>query len=167
MNPTLLESEHSWNRQAVQWREQDMAKSNALWEMSLNWDQTQVGARRELAKQLLSGGNNDTGLKAIEKVLYWQPLDLATYEWAQSIVWDTAEVQRQMYPEKASILYRWVESVPQKIEDRVAILAPTDYLLWRGYQDFRPSQHIILLAEYARKRQDGERLTYALFSDVK
>lgn len=152
LNPNLLEKERSWNIQAVQWREQDPAKSKAIWDMSLNWDQTQVGARREQAELLLSGGNADTGLKAVEEVLRWQPLDLKAYEWAQSIVWDTAEVQRLMHPEKATMLYRWVEGVPQKIEDRVAILTPTDRLLWRGYQDFLPSQHIKLLAEYARQR---------------
>ena len=152
LNPNLLEKEQSWNIQAVQWREQDPAKSKAIWDMSLNWNQTQVGARREQAKLLLSGGNADTGLKAVEEVLRWQPLDLKAYEWAQSIVWDTAEVQRRMHPEKATMLYRWVEGVPQKIEDRVAILTPTDRLLWRGYQDFLPSQHIKLLAEYARQR---------------
>ena len=167
MNPTLLEQEQGWNKQAVQWRKQDSAKSNALWEMSLNWDQTQVDIRREKAKLLLNEGNIDHGLKGIEEVLHWQPLDLEAYEWAQSIVWDTAEVLRQTHPEKASSLYRWVESVPQKIEDRVAILTPTDHLLWRGYQDFQPTQHIRLLAEYARQRQAGERLTYALLSDDK
>jgi len=170
LNPTLLEKEQSWNIQAVQRHEQDPAKSNALWDMSLNWDQTQVGTRREQAELLLSGGNADTGLKAVEEVIHWQPLDLEAYEWAQSIVWDTAEVQRRMHPEKATMLYRWVECVPQKIEDRVAILTPTDRLLWRGYRDFLPSQHIKLLAEYARQRQltqHGERATYALFSEVK
>jgi len=170
LNPNLLEKEQSWNIQAVQWREQDPAKSKALWDMSLNWDQTQVGTRREQAELLLSGGNADTGLKAVEEVIHWQPLDLEAYEWAQSIVWETAEVQRRMHPEKATMLYRWVECVPQKIEDRVAILTPTDRLLWRGYQDFLPSQHIKLLAEYARQRQltqHGERVTYALFSDLK
>jgi hypothetical protein len=155
LNPNLLEKEQSWNSQAVQRREQDPAKSKALWDMSLNWDQTQVGTRQEQAELLLSGGNVDTGLKAVEEVLHWQPLDLKAYEWAQSIVWNTAEVQRRMHPEKATMLYRWVEGVPQKIEDRVAKLTPTDRLLWRGYQDFLPSQHIKLLAEYARQRAGG------------
>ena len=153
LNPTLLDKEQSWNIQAAQWREQDLAKSNALWDMSLNWDQTQVGTRREQAELLLSGGNTDTGLKAVEEVIHWQPYDLEAYEWAQSIVWDIAEIQRRMHPEKATILYRWIEGVPQEIEDRVAILTPTDRLLWRGYQDFLPSQHIKLLAEYARQRK--------------
>ncbi|MFZ3131287.1 MAG: O-antigen ligase domain-containing protein, partial [Desulfosporosinus sp.] len=167
LNPDLLEKEQSWNIQAVQWCEQDPAKSKVLWDRSLNWDQTQVGTRREQAEFLLCGENVDTGLKAVEEVIHWQPLDLEAYEWAQSIVWDTAEVQRRMHPEKAAMLYRWVECVPQKIEDRVALLTPTDRLLWRGYQDFLPSQHIELLAEYARQRQQGERVTYALFSDLK
>lgn len=153
INPKLLEKEQSWNIQAVQRSEEDPDKSNALWDLSLKWDQTQVGARREQAELLLREGNADTGLKAVEEVIHWQPHDLEAYEWAQSIVWDTAEVQRLIHPEKATMLYRWVEYVPQKIEDRVAILTPTDRLLWRGYQDFLPSQHIKLLAEYARQRQ--------------
>ncbi|TGE36639.1 O-antigen ligase domain-containing protein [Desulfosporosinus fructosivorans] len=152
LNPTLLEREQSWNKQANQWREQDPVKSNVLWDRSLNWDQTQVGTRRDQASHLLRRGNLETGLKAVEEVIDWQPFDPETYEWAQAIVWDTAEVQRHTYPEKASMLYRWVESVPQKIEDRVALLTPTDRLLWRGYKDFQPSQHIQLLAEYARQR---------------
>ncbi len=152
LNPNLVEKEQSWNRQAVQWREQDPAKSKALWDRSLNWDQTQVGTRREQADLLLSRGNVDAGLKVVEEVVHWQSHDLEAYEWAQSIVWDTAEVQRRMHPEKATMLYRWVESVPQRIEDRVAILTPTERLLWRGYQDFQPSEHIKLLAEYARQR---------------
>ena len=153
LNPTFLEKEQSWNSQAVQGREQDPAKSKALWGMSLNWDQTQVGARRGQAELLLRGGNADAGLKAVEEVIHWQPLNLEAYEWAQSIVWDTAEAQRRIHPEKATMLYRWVECVPQRIEARVAILTPTDRLLWRGYQDFLPSQHIKLLAEYAQQRQ--------------
>jgi len=151
--PKLLEKEQSWNIQAVQWYEQDPTKSNALWDMSLNWDQTQVGTRREQAEHILSGGNVETGLTKVEEVIHWQPHNLEVYEWAQSIVWETAEVQRRIHPEKATMLYRWVECVPQKIEDRVAILTPIDRLLWRGYQDFKPSQHIKLLAEYARLRQ--------------
>jgi len=153
LNPNLLDKEQSWNSQAVQLRAQDPAKSKALWGMSLNWDQTQVDTRRKQAELLLSGGNTETGIKAVEEVIQWQPFDLEAYEWAQSIVWDAAEIQRRMHPEKASMLYRWVEYVPQKIEDRVARLTPTDRLLWRGYPEFQPSQHIKLLAEYARQRQ--------------
>jgi hypothetical protein len=167
LNPNLLEKEQSWNIQAVQWREQDPAISKALWDRSLNWDQTQAGTRREQAELLLCEGDVDTGLQAVEEVIYWQPLDLEAYEWAQSIVWDTAEVRRRLQPEKAAGLYRWVECVPQKIEDRVAVLTPIDRLLWRDYRDFLPSQHIKLLAEYARQRQQGGRFDYALFSDPK
>lgn len=126
--------------------------SNAFWDMSLYWDQTQVDTRQEQVELLLSRGNVNVGLKAVEEVINWQPHNLAAYEWAQSIVWETAEVQRLMHPEKATLLYRWVDGVPQKIADRVAILTPRDRLLWRGYQDFLPSQHIKLLAEYARQR---------------
>lgn len=153
LNPSLLDKEQSWNREAILLQVQDPAKSKALWDISLNWDQTQVGTRRNQAELSLKTGNMDTGLKAIEEVIHWQPNDLGTYEWAQSIVWDTAEAQRQTDPEKAMMLYRWVEFVPQKIEDRVALLTPKDRLLWRGYPDFRPTGHINLLAENARQRQ--------------
>lgn len=150
--PNLLDKEQIWNRQAVQQSEQNPAKSKALWDMSLYWDKTQVRTRQELAELLLSGGNVAEGLKAVEEVIRWQPLNPQTYEWAQSIVWDTAEAQRGRRPEEAATLYRWVEGVPQMIEDRVALLTATDRLLWRGYQDFSPSQHIKLLGEYARQR---------------
>lgn len=150
--PNLLDKEQSWNRQAVQWRGQDSAKSKVFWDLSLNWDQTQVATRREQAELLLRGGNWDTGLMAVEEVLRWQPFDLEAYEWAQSNVWDTAEELRRINPEEATRLYRWVEGVPQKIKDRVVILTPKERLLWRGHQDFLPSQHIEILAEYARQR---------------
>jgi len=152
LNPNLLEKEQSWNRQAVQLRGQDPTTSKALLNRSLNWDQTQVGIRRERAELLLKGGNVDTGLTAVEEVIHWQSHDLATYEWAQSIVWDAAEVQRLRNPEKATMLYRWVESVPQRIEKKAAKLTPKEQLLWGGYQEFQPSEHIKLLAEYARQR---------------
>lgn len=153
LNPELLERERHWNNLAIQEREQDPDKSGALWNISLKWDQTQNTTRRELAEFLLQRGNTEEGFKAVESVLNWQPLDLGAYEWAQSVVWDTAEMQRQSHPETANMLYRWVERVPQKIEGRVATLSSTDRWLWKGYQDFQPSQHIKLLAEYARQRQ--------------
>jgi len=152
LNPTLLEKGQSWNRQADQYRVQDPAISMALWDRSINWDRTQVSARQEKASYLLSRGNVDAGLKAVEEVIDWQAFNLKTYEWAQSIVWDTAEGLRRTHPEEATRLYRWVESVPKKIDGRVALLTPTDRLLWRGHKDFQPSQHIKLLAEYARQR---------------
>jgi len=153
LKPNLLEKSQSLNSQAVQQREQALARSMALWDMSLNWDQTQVGIRREQAELLLSGGNVETGLTVVEEVLHWQPLDLKAYEWAQSIVWETAETQRRRHPEKATLLYHWAEGVPQRIQDRVVILTPAERWLWRGYPDFLPSQHIKLIAEYARQRQ--------------
>lgn len=152
INPDLLEKEQSWNKQAIQWREQDPAKSLAFWDMSLHWDQTQVGPRREQAELLLSEGNVDAGLKAIDAALFWQPLNLEMYEWAQSTVWDTAEMQRRINPEKAAMLYRWVANVPQRIEERVRILNPKERLLWPGCRDFQPSQHIKLLADYAKQK---------------
>ncbi|HZK54588.1 MAG TPA: O-antigen ligase domain-containing protein [Desulfosporosinus sp.] len=153
LKPTLSKKDKSWNSLAVQQFEQDPSKSQALWNKSLNWDQTQVGTRREQAGLLLSGGNVETGLKAVEEVLHWQPFDIKAYEWAQSIVWDTAEAQRLVQPEEATLLYHWVEGIPQRIEDRVAILTPEERLLWRGYPEFLPSPHIKLIAEYARQRQ--------------
>jgi len=153
LKPNLLEQAQSYNAQAVQQRENDPARSMALWQMSLNWDQTQVGTRREQAALLLREGSVENGLMAVEAVLHWQPFDLKVYEWAQSIVWDTAEAQRSMHPEKAMMLYHWVEAVPKRIEERVAVLTPTERSLWRGYPDFLPTPHIKLIAEYARQRQ--------------
>ncbi|ODA42610.1 O-antigen ligase family protein [Desulfosporosinus sp. BG] len=153
LNPILLEKEKTWNTQARLGREQDPARSIALWNMSLNWDQTQTSTRREQAESLLKSGNTDTGVQAVEEVLRWQPFNLEAYEWAQSVVWNAAEVQRRTHPEKAVPLYLWVEGIPQKIEGRAAILSGEDRFLWKGYEDFQPSQHIKLLVEYARQRQ--------------
>ncbi|EGW38890.1 O-antigen ligase family protein [Desulfosporosinus sp. OT] len=153
LNPILLEKEKTWNTQARLGRAQDPARSIALWNMSLNWDQTQTSVRREQAESLLKSGNTDTGVQAVEEVLRWQPFNLEAYEWAQSVVWNAAEAQRRTHPEKAVPLYLWVEGIPQKIEGRAAILSEEDRFLWKGYQDFEPSQHIKLLVEYARQRQ--------------
>lgn len=153
LNPTVLEREQIWNTQAVQWSEQDPNKSSTLWSRSLKRDQTQIKARRELAEHLLRQGKWDAGLKEVKEALYWQPYDLEAYAWAQSVVWDVAEERREVQPEMAMTLYRWVEDVPETIERRVANLNSLDRKLWQGHKDFLPSQHIKLLADYARQRQ--------------
>lgn len=153
VNPGVLEQEKSWNIQARHWSEQEPNKSIVLWNRSLNWDQTQISTRREQAELLLRQGDSDTGLKAVEEVLHWQPLDLEAYEWAQSIVWDTAERQRHTHKQTAVLLYRWVEGVPQKIEEKVNNLTISERLLWKNYRSFLPSAHIQLLADFARQRQ--------------
>jgi len=153
LNPKLLEREQIWNTQAVQCREQEPYKSGELWGRSLKWDQTQVKVRQEFAEHLLRQGNLDSGLEAVKEVLFWQPFELEAYEWAQSVVWDTAEVCRQAQPEKTMLLYRWIEEVPETIEKRVNNLNSLERKLWQGHKGFLPSQHIILLAEYARQRQ--------------
>jgi hypothetical protein len=153
LSPALLDKEKIWNTQASLGREQNPTQSIALWNRSLNWDQTQISARREQTELLLKSGDIEAGLKGVEEVLRWQSLDPGAYEWAQSVIWDAAEVQRRRYPQTATMLYHWVQDVPQKIEGRAASLTLTDRLLWRGYRDFRPSEHVQLLAEYARQRQ--------------
>jgi len=153
LNPALLEKEKIWNTQARLEREQDPAQSIALWKMSLIWDQTQISTRREQAEFLLRRGDTEAGLKAVQEVLRWQPFNLEAYEWAQAGVWEVAEGQRSTHPEIANKLYRWVESVPENIEGRVAKLSLSDQLLWHGYREFQVSPHIKLLAEYARQRQ--------------
>ena len=153
VNPALLEPEKSWNTQARHWSDQAPDKSIVLWNRSLNWDQTQIGTRREQAEILLRQGDSKSGLKAVEEVLHWQPLDLATYEWAQSAVWDAAEVQRYTQRETATVFYHWVEDVPRKIEGKVNNLTFAERFLWKDYRSFQPPEHIKLLAEYARLRQ--------------
>ncbi|MDP4159401.1 MAG: O-antigen ligase family protein [Bacillota bacterium] len=153
INPSLLEKEKSWNIQARYWSEQDPDKTRVLWDRSLNWDQTQIAARREQAESILKQGNIESGMKAVEEVLHWQPLDLEAYEWAQSVVWDAAEVQRKTQSKTAITLYRWIEGVPQKIREKVNNLSFTERLLWKNYSSFLPSEHIKLLADYARQRQ--------------
>ena len=153
LNPTFLEKEKVWNAQAWLETKQAPTQSMALWNRSLKWDQTQTSIRRLQAEFLLRRGNTDTGLKAVEEVLHWQPLDLKAYEWAQSVVWDAAEVQRTVHPKVAAMLYHWIESVPLRIEGREGTLSPSERMLWQGYRGFQPSPHIRLLAEYARQRQ--------------
>lgn len=151
--PTLLEREMIWNTQARLEIKQNPTHSIALWNLSLNWDQTQLSTRREQAELLLKLGNTADGLKAVDEVLRWQALDLGVYEWAQSVVWDAAEVQRRTHPESSNRLYHWVETVPETIEGKVSTLSLSDRLLWQGYREFQVSQHVKLLAEYARQRQ--------------
>jgi len=153
LNPALLKSTQIWSAQAVQFRDQDPNKSSELWGRSLKWDQTQIEARRELAEYLLRTGNLDAGLESVREVLRWQPFDLGAYEWGQSVVWDTAEAYREVHPETVMYLYRWVEDVPKTIEGKLLNLNSSDQWLWRGRKNFLPSQHIQLLAEYARQRQ--------------
>lgn len=153
INPTILDREQAWNKLALQWSERDPEKSKAFWERSLKWDQTQKKAMRSQAELLLRHGNVDNGLNSVEDVLYWQPLDLEAYEWAQSLVWEEAETKRSTNPEIANKLYHWVERVPKRIEERIGRLNESDRNLWKDYGEFHPSQHILLLAEYARQRQ--------------
>lgn len=153
LNPAILDQEKSWNIQASRCLKEDSDKSAALWNKSLHWDQTQINTRRAQAEFLLKQGKVTSGLRAVEDVLYWQPLNLEAYEWAQSIVWDTAERQRNTQRKTAETLYRWVEGVPEKIEEKVNTLTGSERLMWKNYREFLPSEHIKLLAEFARQRQ--------------
>lgn len=153
INPGIIGKGKNWNVQARQWSAQDPNKSLELWNRSLNWDQTQIDTRREQAELLLKQGNIASGLKAVEEVLHWQSLDLKAYEWAQSVVWDTAERQRNTQNKTAVMLYRWVEGVPQMIEEKGNNLTASERLLWKNYRSFLPSEHIKLLADFARQRQ--------------
>ncbi|WP_407306267.1 O-antigen ligase domain-containing protein [Desulfosporosinus sp. SB140] len=153
VNPSFLEREQAWNKLALQWLERDPAKSKVFWEQSLNWDQTQITILRKQAELSFRHEDTDNGLKHVEKALSWQPFDLEAYEWAQSLVWEAAEKKRSTQPEVAKRLYQWVENVPRRIEERMGRLNNYDRSLWKGYEEFRPSQHINLLAEYARQRQ--------------
>lgn len=153
LNPNLLEQEKIWNMQAAQSSEQDSEKNVTLLRKSLKWDQTQVKVRQELAEQLLRQGNLNLGLEAVQEVLYWQPFEIKAYEWAQSVVWDSAEMSRQAQPESTMILYRWVENVPKIIEGKMVNLSSLDRKLWQGHRNFQPTEHIKLLADNARQRQ--------------
>jgi hypothetical protein len=150
-SPSFLDREKTWNEMAL--REQDPEKRMILWERSLNWDHTQITVVRAQAELLLRHGNMDVGLERVEEVLCWQPLDLEAYEWAQSLVWETAETRRPTDLKSANKLYQWVETVPQRIEERAARLNDRGRSFWKGQDKFRPSQHIQLLAEYAHQRE--------------
>lgn len=153
LNPALLKSAQIWHVQAVQFREQAPNKSSELWGRSLKWDQTQIEARREWTEYLFQTGNLDEGLISVKEVLRWQPFDLGAYEWGQSVVWEAAEANRQVHPETVIRLYCWVEDVPKMIEERLLNLNNSDRWLWQGHKNFLPTQHIQLLADYARQRQ--------------
>lgn len=153
LKPEVLEKEKNWNKQAVYWLDKAPDKSLEIWNRSLDWDQTQSGIRRQQAELFFRQGDIDSGLEAVEEVLYWQPLNLSAYEWAQSLVWDTAEKQRLTGRKTAFRLYAWVKSVPLKIEAKVSNLTPAERSLWKNSRSFLPSEHIRLLANFARQRQ--------------
>lgn len=153
LNPAIIGKERNWNALAAQWSEQNSEKSMALWDQSLNWDQTQSSTRQKQAEHLLRRGIIEPGLEAVEEVLQWQSYNIEAYEWAQSVVWSAAEMQRSTQPEIANRLYYWIEGVPKHMQERVDRLTPTERLLWQGHRDFLPSPHIMLLAEHARQRQ--------------
>ena len=153
LNPAIIEKERTWNALAVKWSEENSEKSIVLWHKSLNWDQTQSTTRQRQAEYLLRRGNIEPGLEAVEDVLKWQSYNIEAYEWAQSVVWDAAEMQRGTDPEMAFRLYSWIERVPMRMEEIVDRLTRTERLLWQGHRDFLPSPHIMLLAEHARQRQ--------------
>ncbi|AFQ46347.1 O-antigen ligase family protein [Desulfosporosinus meridiei] len=153
LDPKLAERNQIWNLQAVECKKSDPNTSIELWTTSLKWDQTQVKIRQELAEHLLKQGDLDSGLDTINSVISWQPFEIMAYEWAQSVAWAAAELNREAQPEMSITLYRWVESVPLTIERRAARLSELDRKLWPGHKDFLPTEHIKMLADNARQRQ--------------
>ncbi|MHB8125953.1 MAG: O-antigen ligase family protein [Desulfitobacteriaceae bacterium] len=153
IKPDLLNAGEIWSLQAQRLRVRDPSQSISLWHKSLFWDQTQVAWQRHLAEQKFQQGHIVEGLKQVENVLSWQGFDLGAYEWAQSLVWEIAERKRSSGINQSTELYNWVEHVPERIDLKLATISVNKRRLWLGSSDFRPTQHIKLLADYARLRQ--------------
>lgn len=123
-----------------------------LWQRAIDYDQTRGSWRQNLAELLFRQGDLTGGLKEVENVLAWQPLDLSAYEWAQGLVWQAAETGRIAGNAGSKDLYNWIMEVPARIKKRAQSISPFERALWPGYEGFRPSPHIELIVEYARKR---------------
>lgn len=93
------------------------------------------------------------GLGAIENILSWEKFDLRTYEWAQGVVLEEAEKREASDLVEAAKLYRWVEKVPDQIAS-IRQINDFEKALWPEAEKFQPSEYNLLLAEYARKRQN-------------
>ncbi len=108
---------------------------------------SQEAARLEVEQK----GSN--GLVAIENILAWEKFNLRTYEWAQGIVLEEAEKRKESDLGEAAELYRWVEKVPDQIGS-IRQISDFEKVLWPAAEEFQPSEYNLLLAEYARKRQN-------------
>lgn len=93
------------------------------------------------------------GLVAVESILAWEKFNLRTYEWAQGIVLAEAEKREVSDSVEAAELYHWVEKVPDQIGS-VRKISNFEKVLWPEAEKFQPSEYNLLLAEYARKRQN-------------
>ena len=132
---------------------QQPGSSAVDWERALAWDQTQTAWRREWATDLLRQGKLADGLRQLELVLQWDSWSIGSYEWAQGLLWETAEALRdQGRANSAQILYRQVAAMPERIKVRRESV-PTRYRqYWQGYSAFVPTEHLEFLAETARGR---------------
>ena len=153
LRPNLLNAGEIWSSEAQRLSVRDTSQSRMLWHKSLFWDQTQVVWRRHLAELEFQQGHIVEGMKQVENVLSRQGFDLGSYEWAQSLVWETAEARRSARGNYPAELYSWVENVPRRIDLKLATISVNSRRLWLGSSDFRPTPHIKLLADYARLRQ--------------
>ncbi len=153
LRPNLLNAGEVWSLQAQSLSVRDPSQSRSLWHKSLFWDQTQVVRRRHLAELEFQQGHIVEGLKQVENVLSWQGFDLGAYEWAQSLVWESAEAGRSVNSNYSAELYSWVENVPRRIDLKLATISVNSRRLWLGSSDFHPTPHLKLLADYAHLRQ--------------
>jgi len=107
--------------------------------------------RQEAARiEVVNKGSQ--GLAAVEDVLAWEKFNLRAYEWAQGVVFEEAEKLQVSEPAEARELYQWVEKVPERIA-ALHNIGDFEKSLWSGAAEFQPSEHNLLLAEYARMRQ--------------
>lgn len=153
LRPNLLNLGEHWSLKAKSLSGEDPSLSITLYHKSLFWDKTRAAWQRQLAELEFQQGNIGEGIKQTENALIWQGFDLGAYEWAQSLVWQTAELQDNSGFNNSAGLYDWVENVPARIESKRLSVNENKRWLWQGSASFRPTPHIILLADYARQRQ--------------
>jgi len=126
------------------------------WQQALAWDQTQTAWRRAWAADLLRRGDLAAGLQQLDLVLRWDSWSLANYEWAQGLLWETAEILRdQGRAGSALLLYRRVADMPERVKARRESVPVRDRQYWQGYGAFVPTEHLEFLAETARRRIDA------------
>jgi hypothetical protein len=153
LRPNLLNAGELWSLQAKRLSERDPSQSISLYRKSLLWDQTRAAWQRQVAELEFRRGNISEGLKLTENALIWQGFDLGAYEWAQSLVWQIAESRDNSGFNNSTVLYNWVENVPERIDLKRLTVSENIRWLWQGSADFCPTPHIKLLAGYAQLRQ--------------
>lgn len=156
VQPELINPGQALSREAERVQAQDPGAGARLRRQSLFWDQTEISWRRQLAELELAQGNTGAGLRAVEETLAWRSFDLNAYEWAQGAVLHAADAMRASKSASGSgdarTLYRWVQMIPARIEQKQGLIPGYARRLWPEWEKFKPTPAVEYLAEYARQR---------------